>query len=180
MKKNRESDRQFVRLFLSSRPRLFSLVSRYLKRPQDVEDVVQETFVRSYQSWIDQRIEQPENYLFRTARNLSLKHLGSHNNKITDFIEDLELSEVLDSGDSVLRQIEGSERFALFCEATRALPEQCRKVFILKKVYGLRHNEIAERLGITVSTANQHLAKALARVTEYMREHGYLEGGDGE
>lgn len=73
MKKPIKEHNQFESLFLQIRPRLVGLVSRYLKRSQDVEDVIQETFVRSYQSWIKQRIEQPEHYLFRTARNLSLK-----------------------------------------------------------------------------------------------------------
>lgn len=166
---------QLERIFLENRPKLFSLVSRYLKRPQDVEDVVQEAFLRSYQSDIDQRIDQPANYMFRTARNLSLKHLSLSANKFTDLIEDLDLPEVTSGGDTVLRQIESSEQFAVFCEATRALPEKCRKVFVLKKVYGLSHDEIAKRMQISVNTANQHLAKALARTTEYMREQGYLQ-----
>lgn len=170
--KDRKS--QLERAFVENRPKLFSLVSRYLKRPQDVEDVVQEAFLRSFQSDIEKRIKKPANYMFRTARNLSLKHLTLSSNKFTDFIEDLDLPEVINTDDVVLKQIESSEQFAVFCEATRALPEKCRKVFVLKKVYGLSHEEIAGRMGISINTANQHLAKALARTTEYMRDHGYL------
>lgn len=91
----------------------------------------------------------------------------------------MNLTEVLGTGELVLQQLERDERFALFCEATRALPEQCRKVFILKKIYDLSHKEIAERLGISVSTTNQYLAKALARVTAHLREQGYLEESGG-
>ena len=67
---------------------------------------------------------------------------------------------------------------AVFCEAVRELPPQCRRVLILKKVYGLSHAEIAERLNITVSTSNQHLAKAIAKCTLYMQERGYLDDTD--
>lgn len=164
-------------VFLGCRTGLKRLVSRYLRRPQDVDDIVQEVFLRSYQVDIKRKIEHPEGYMFRAARNLSLKHLNLSQNKLTDTVEDLELQEVINGEDPVLKQLEASEQFAIFCDAARGLPEQCRKVFLLKKVYELSHDEIAERLGISVSTANQHLAKGVARVTEYMREHGHLSAG---
>ena len=175
MRKQTCQKKQFEQIFLDNRRKLFSLVSRYLNRPQDIEDVVQETFIRSYQSDIKRQIDKPENYMFRTARNLSLKHLALSDNKITDLIEDFDQLGVLLTEDRVLREIEGAEQFSIFCEAASALPERCRRVFILKKVYGLTHDEIAARLDISVSTTNQHLAKALSRVTEYMRQHGYLK-----
>lgn len=165
----------FTQVFLKIRPRILGVVSQYLRNSSDVEDVVQETFIRTYQAWIEDRVQQPEKYIFRTARNLSFKHLALHSTRLTDSIEDIGLPEDPGITDSVLRDVEGSERFALFCEATRSLPTMCRRVFILRRVYGLSHNEIAERLGIAVSTSNQHLAKALAMVTEYMREQGHLE-----
>lgn len=164
-------------VFLGCRNGLKRLVSRYLRRPQDVDDIVQEVFLRSYQVDIKKKIDHPEGYMFRAARNLSLKHLNLSHNKLTDTVEDLEFQEVINGEDPVIRQLEASEQFAIFCDAARELPEQCRKVFLLKKVYELSHDEIAERLGISVSTANQHLAKGVARVTEYMREHGHLSVG---
>ncbi|MCH7695469.1 MAG: RNA polymerase sigma factor [Proteobacteria bacterium] len=172
-----DQSRRFEDVFLGCHSGLKRLVSRYLHRPQDVEDVVQEVFIRSYQVNINKKIDQPKGYMFRTARNLSLKHLDLSHNRLTDAVEDLDIPEVTNSEDPVFRQVEVSEQFAIFCEAARELPEQCRKVFILKKVYELSHDEIADRLSISVSTTNQHLAKGVARVTEYMREHGYLSTG---
>ena len=169
-----EQPRRFEDIFLACLSELKRLVSRYLHSPQDVEDVVQEVFIRSYQIDIIKKIDQPKGYMFRTARNLSLKHLNLSHNRLTCAVEDLDIPEVTNGKDPVFRQVEVSEQFAIFCEAARELPEQCRKVFILKKVYELSHDEIADRLDISVSTTNQHLAKGVARVTEYMREHGYL------
>ena len=171
-----EADQQNVieGVFQRNRARIQSLVAGYLRRPQDVEDIVQETFVQSFQAWKQRHIEHPERYLFRTARNLSLKHLAHSSNKVTDFTEDLALPEVIEGKGSLLDELEGSEKFQVFCEAVRELPEKCARVFVLKKVYGLSHDEISEKMGISVSTCNQHLAKALSRVTAYMRERDLL------
>ena len=56
-----------------------------------------------------------------------------------------------------------------FRRAIATLSPQCRKVFILRKVHGLSHQEIADRMGLSVSTTSKHLAKALERCDAYMR-----------
>ena len=165
-------------VFLDCYQPLKSVISKYLKRPEDVEDIVQETFVRTYEAKQKSKILNLRAYFFTTARNLSLKHLDLHANKITDYLEDLGISEVYDDRPSLESEYEANKQFSIFCEAVRELPPQCRRVLILKKVYGLSHADIAKRLEITVSTTNQHLAKGIARCTLYMREKGYLNDTD--
>jgi RNA polymerase sigma-70 factor (ECF subfamily) len=46
-------------------------------------------------------------------------------------------------------------------EAIAQLPEGCRAVLLLRKVELLSHREIAERLGIAVSTVEKQHARAL-------------------
>ena len=174
--KNR--DNRFEEVFLDNYASLKSVISRYLKRPEDVEDIVQEVFVRTYAAKRKSRILNLRAYFFTTARNLSLKHKALHANKMTDQLEDLGISEVYDYRMTLESLYEANEQFGIFCEAVRELPPQCRRVLILKKVYGLSHVEIAERLNITVSTANQHLAKAIAKCILYMRERGYMDETD--
>jgi len=166
---------QFEDVYFDSYDCLKAVIAKYVKCPEDVEDIVQETFVRTYEAKRKTRILKLKAYFFTTARNLSLKHQSLHANKITGYLEDLGISEVYDDKPSVEAEVQAHEQFSIFCEAVRELPLQCRRVFILKKIYDLSHEEIADRLGITVSTTNQHLAKGIARCTLYMREKGYLE-----
>lgn len=175
-----ESDQCSLKdLFINNYEGLKSFVARYVKRPQDVEDIVQETYVKTYQAQQRTTIDNLKSYLFTTARNLSFKQTALHANKITDYLEDLGLSEVINESAKLEDEIQAHQQFSIFCEAVRELPLQCRRVFILKKIYGLSHDEIAKRLGISVSTTNQHLAKGIASCTIYMRNKGYLEKGDG-
>ncbi len=169
---------RFEDVFQDCYASLKSVVSRYLKRPEDVEDIVQEVFVRTYAAKSKSGIQNLRAYFFTTARNLSLKHKALHANKLTDQLEDLGISGVFDYRTTLEYQYEVNEQFSIFCEAVRELPPQSRRVLILKKVYGLSHAEIGERLDITVSTSNQHLARAIAKCTLYMQERGYLDDFD--
>jgi RNA polymerase sigma-70 factor (ECF subfamily) len=162
-------------VFLDSYASLKALVNRYLKRPEDVEDILQETFIRTFEADRESRILNLRGYLFRTARNLSFNHQALHANRLTSYLGDIGVLELDGFEPPPENRLEAHEQFSIFCEAVAGLPLQCQRVLILKKVYGLSHDEIAKRLGITVSTTNQHLAKGLARCTWYMRERGYLE-----
>lgn len=166
---------EFEQIFLAIRPRLRRMVQRYLRQQQDVDDIVQDTFANSYPAWMNQQVEKPGHYLMRTARNLSLKKIDSASRRKAESLDEFYIEHCPDSGDPVVAEMEAAERIALLLEATRRLPERCRRVFVLRKVHGLSHEEIASQLGITVSTSNQHLAKALAKVTDYLREQDYFE-----
>jgi len=169
-----QSTRSFKQNIVENYDALKAFVARYAKRPHDVEDIVQETFVRTYQAQKRHSIQNIKAYLFTTARNLSFKQAALHANKVTDYLADLGLSEVVSESASLEDEVQAHQQFSIFCEAVRELPLQCRRVFILKKIYGFSHEEIAQRLGISVSTTNQHLAKGVASCTIYMRDKGYL------
>jgi RNA polymerase sigma-70 factor (ECF subfamily) len=62
------------------------------------------------------------------------------------------------------------ERFFHLCGAVRTLPVQCRRAFVLKKVYGLSRREIAEYMGLSESTVQKHIAKGMTMCAEYMEE----------
>ncbi len=160
-------------VFISNRSFLSAWVKRFVNRPEDVEDIVQETFLRSYRALMKREIENPKAYLFSAAKNLALKHNNLSANKFASQIDDIGLSEVISLDDPVLQSAEAREEMSFLSEAIRELPVQCRRVFVLKRVYGLSHQEIADRLGISPNTVHQHLSKGVARCTMYMRDKGY-------
>ena len=159
--------------FLAHRTSLKKYISKIVNHPQDIEDIVHEAFLNSYAAELNTKIHQPKAFLFRTARNLAFKHLSKSSNRLTDYLEDLNLSEVFIDRPSIEDTAESHEQFAFFCKAVQKLPLQCRRAFILRKVYGLSHKEIAKHLHISVSTVEKHLATGISRCLDYMRAKGY-------
>ena len=71
--------------------------------------------------------------------------------------------------------IEASQRFSTFCKAVSSLPVKCRRVFMLKKVYGFSHAEIAEQLNISEKTVERHISKGMARCYEYIEKQQLVQ-----
>lgn len=161
-------------LFLALRSHLVRAVIRIVP-PKEVEDIVQETYVRICQ--IDQSgrsSKESKALLFKTARNLALDYLKRSETKLT-----VSLDEVLSPAflvqdehvDQTFNQVASDQEFALFCEAVRGLPLQCRRVFVLKRVYGHSQREIARELNISESTVEKHVASGVKRCALFMRQH---------
>lgn len=151
--------------------RLKRFLGRILKQPEDVNEIAQESFVRVLEASARGTIEYPKAYLYRAARNLALNHLASKAHQLVDAMEDLPEQDVLLDNISPEQEAIAQRRFELFCRAAAELPDQCRRVLVLRKVYGFSQREVAERLGISVSTVEKHLAKAVLRCADFMAEH---------
>ena len=87
--------------------------------------------------------------------------------------------------DSTYREAASHEEFGQFCDAVRHLPLQCRRVFVLKKVYNYSQKEISEELGISASTVEKHIALGIRRCSAYLQnlQRGHendREGAKGE
>ena len=150
------------------RSALLRFASRYFKKPQEIEDVVQEAFVKVIEAQHQRDIHSPKSYLFRTTRNLALTQLEKSSYKLTDTVGDLLPETDLTSTGTLEEQFESRQNFELFCRAVRQLPIKCQRVYILRRVYGFTHKEIAERMDISAKTVEAHLTKAIVRCSDYM------------
>jgi RNA polymerase sigma-70 factor (ECF subfamily) len=152
--------------FLASRRRLARLVGRIV-RPDEIEDIVQETFVLSYAASRSQNIRNPQAFMMRVARNIALKHVDRAGRRLNCSLDDVNEIDMVSDIDTELH-CQSQERFLEFCRAVSELPIVCRRVFILKKVYGLSLDEVGDYLGISTSTVEKHVAKGLSIVTNHM------------
>lgn len=158
-------------VYLSIRNGLMRAVSR-LVPPKEIEDIVQETYVRICAVKHTVQIQHPRSFLYRTARNLALDHLKRAETRTSVSMDDesLDLDEEVDDVDQVYNQVSATQEFEHFCEAVRHLPLQCRKAFVLKKVYGYSQKEIAENLHISENTVEKHIAMGLSRCRQFMQQ----------
>ena len=160
------------------REQITRLVMRIVP-PKEVEDIVQETYVRICQVENRDAIREPRSYLFRTAQNLALDHMKRSESRLTDGadIDELPAENFLlpPEMDPVHAQVASDEEFALFCEAVRALPRQCRRAFVLKKVYGYTLKEIMAEMNLGQATVETHIVNGTKKCVRYLRDR--REGG---
>lgn len=170
------------RVYLAMRSSLARIVMR-LVPPREVEDIVQETYVRVCQ--VEKQgiqVEEPRAFLFRTARNLALDYLKRAETRLAISAEDVPESGLparYQLADQTFDQVASDEEFSLFCKAVRQLPVQCRRVFVLKKVYGYSQREIARQLGISESTVEKHIARGIKNCTYFMQQYDEKYGKKG-
>jgi RNA polymerase sigma factor (sigma-70 family) len=156
-------------IFVSYSAKIRRVVSRIVC-PEDIDDIVQDTFVRSYEAELKQEIKYVRSYMLKTAKNLALNHAAKSSSKFNDSIEDFVEPPVELITAAFEDEFESKERFLFFCRATDQLSGQVRKCFILKKVYGLSQKEIAKYVGISESTVEKHVAKGLLKCVQYMEQ----------
>ncbi len=165
-------------VFIQHLAGLKSYLSRFFSSPHDIEDVLQEAYIRSVQAKDISQIKSPKAFLYKVAKNLALNNQAKAANKLTDYMADFDELAVFDNEMQLEDQVNGEKQFVQFCEAVKRLPSQCRKAFVLKKVYGFSNKEVAERLGITVSTVDKHLMKGLAMCRTHLERQGYSVRGN--
>ncbi|MFT6779478.1 MAG: RNA polymerase sigma factor (sigma-70 family) [Paraglaciecola sp.] len=162
-------------IFMAAKDSIARMVSRIVP-PKEIEDIVQETYVRICQMDKREPVEQPKSFLMKTARNLAYDHLKKAETRLADGVEtdsDFDVEALVH--DEVYESIASSEEFAHFCEAVRQLPVQCRRVFVLKKVYGYSQKEIAKEMKLSESTIEKHIAIGFKRCASYMLEFGQTD-----
>jgi RNA polymerase sigma-70 factor (ECF subfamily) len=165
------SNHELSHAFLSLRGRLSRAVGKIVP-PKDVEDIVQEAYVRLCQVETHP-VKNVRSYLLKTVRNLALDYVKSARSRLSVPLE--EGGDVFPEGaptDETYAQAASNEELALFCEAVRYLPVQCRRAFVLRKVYGYSQSEIAIELGVAESTVEKHIALGMKRCTYFMLRHG--------
>jgi RNA polymerase sigma factor (sigma-70 family) len=143
-----------------------------LVNPSEVDDLVQETYVRLLRAYERGPVQHPRGLLFATARNaahdLFRRRATANTIPVTEFIT----SRVLDHAPNAAEVASRRQETNLLAMAIEELPPRCREILVLRKFENLSHREIAEKLGISVNTVEVQLSKALHRCQEFFARYG--------
>lgn len=117
--------------------------------------------------------ERPRGYLFRAVRNMATDHLLRMRRE-AEYRVDLEDTEALadDSADAAER-LHLRRKIATLAVAINGLSTDCRRAFILCRLHGWPHREIAETLGVSISMVEKHMIRALRQCRDALAEAGY-------
>lgn len=143
-----------------------------LVSPDEIDDLVQETYARLLRARERGPVEHPRGLLFATARNAARDQFRRRTTAKTFPIAEMDESRVFDDAPSAAETASRRQETDLLAAAIAELPPRCREILVLRKFENLSHREIAERLGISVHTVEAQLTKALHRCEEFFARHG--------
>lgn len=153
---------------------LRAYLGRSLASRDDIDDVVQDAYLKLWRSRAAGLVRSPRAFLFTIARNAALdlrrRRAVARAEPITENVH----WPVLEDSPGVVDLVSRQQELALLDEAIRALPERCQHVFLLRKIQGLSQREIAARLGITENTVETLVGKGARRCADYLRKRGAL------
>jgi RNA polymerase sigma-70 factor (family 1) len=161
--------KQFESLFRSSYVSLVRYARTMVKDQDDAEEIVQDLFYRIWQDREKIKIESSLNgYLFRAVHNRCL-HFIEHNRIVVKHAEEMSFRapESTESPSDILNYKELQARIAGILEK---LPERCGKIFCMNRFEGLKYNEIAEKLSVSVKTVEANMGRALREFRKELTE----------
>ncbi|MGC4081698.1 MAG: RNA polymerase sigma factor [Vicinamibacterales bacterium] len=150
---------------------LRSYLQRRFPSLSEVDDVVQDSYIRILRARFQGNLRSARSYLFKVAHNLACD-LFRHRQVVTmeplaDHTSTTFASEADGAESAMLRQ-----ELDFLTAALQEVPQRSREVLILRRIHGLSHKEIAAQLNISEHTVEKHVGIGLKRCMDYMRRKG--------
>ena len=174
----------FEGLFREHYKPLCAFACQYLREGDKAQDLVQDLFFRLWQDREKIQVTMSiKAYLFASVRNRCLNVIATQGRvrSLDEETDDLRQEEAV-------TEEERTHRLGRVHAAIEALPEERRRIFKLSRYEGLKYQEIADRLGLSVKTVENQMGKALKTLREDLKDlmplgvlgHllGWLNGGE--
>lgn len=152
-------------LFLQHAHEMGAFVRGRWPREPDVNDIVQEAFLRLSQYPEPQTIQNPRAFLFQTAANLTVDRHRRRETRERFDEPDADIEQVADQRLSPEHYWQTHQQLEKFSAWLDELPELRRHAFILYRVEGCSHAEIAKRLGISVRCSERYVMLAMQHIS---------------
>lgn len=153
----REFELHFRRLYLP----LGMYAMRIVDDADDAEDIVEDTFLRTWQAIGEgKEIDNFRAFIYRAVRNECISFLRGK--------KEIVGPELIPEVDE--ETVDTSERDARIWRAIDELPEKCREIFLMSKRDGLTNEEIANELNISIKTVKNQMTKAFSRLRDALSD----------
>lgn len=167
-----ESVRCFVDDVLIHREALSGWLRSRFPSITDTENLVQESMSRVWRSVSESAVHAPRALLFATAHNLAVDHVRRERVARMETLESMPELPICDEAPNPADATARNQELALLTQAIRVLPERCRQVLTLRKIYGLSQKQIAAQLGIAEHTVEAQVANGMRRVAQDLARFG--------
>ena len=158
----------FAQLFKTHYNLLGSFIMRITESELLTQEIVQDVFLKI---WVNRtalaEIDCFKAYLLVVSRNHTLnclKQIARENNRKKEWV-----NSVLRNASNDVEEMDTIDRGSLIDEAVTLLPPQQKKVYTLSRIDGLKQQEIARELNISLETVKKHMVLALRFLKYHIR-----------
>jgi RNA polymerase sigma-70 factor (ECF subfamily) len=138
----------------------------------DPDNLAQESLTRVWRAHAGTAIQSPKALLFTTARNLALDELRRRQVINVEPIAESAGLSVLEDTPTAADTAAHNQELEILTKAIQSLPDRCRQVLTLRKIYGLSQKEIAARLGIAEHTVEAQVATGMRKCAVFLARFG--------
>lgn len=149
-------------LFAKHSGRLRTFLGRRVRRREDIEELVQEVYVRMLGVRDMENVQNPEGYLYTVAANLAKEHaLRERFAQQSVDVDDPAVQEPLAEVPAFGEYIDAEARVKRLREVLRELPPKCHAAVVMAHWHGMSYQAIAERLDVSPHMVKKYLSQAL-------------------
>jgi len=151
----------FDQLVLKHQAKLLSVVNQYIKDPSESLDVLQETFIKAYQSIKDFRADSAfYTWIYRIAVNTAKNHLVHLERRPPQSDYSIDAAELKDPEAMAAKHNGKHPASRELLKAFEALPKHLQEILTLREIGGFSYAEIAKFMDIPVGTVRSRISRA--------------------
>ncbi len=165
-------DRWFVDEVQIHQPALHAWLRGKFPAIHDPENLVQEAMARVWRVRTAHDVPAPRALLFTTAQNLAIDQLRREKIVPMETLAEIAELPVYEESPTPAEATARNQELALLTLALQSLPERCRQVLTLRKIYNLSQKEIAARLGISEHTVEAQVGNGMRRCADFFARLG--------
>ena len=158
--------RLFEKIYNTYYAVLYNYAVSITKEQTLAEDAVSEVFLKLWEGRNSIEIENSlKSYLFKSVYHQclnALKHVFVQDQYRDFFLHHLPVNE--EEADYPLANLIEKEIKDILQKTIEKLPEQCRKIFIMSRIDGIKHEKISQKLGISINTVRTQIRRALEKL----------------
>jgi len=168
-------DRQFQAVVAPFQALLRRFLIARLGSEADADDVLQETLLKLHNALATDKVENPQAFAFTVARNLSVDFIRwsarsrTRDSAYGETRTQRSGDDFVDPAPDAEAQVESREQVERLLSALDDLTPKVRQAFVLHKIDGLSYAEVAEQMGLSKSTVEKHMMKALRLIAEALK-----------
>lgn len=169
-------EKEFAKIYKVYFPRLVRFSETYLSSFEEAENLVQDIFLYLWEHpEVFQNLSSRHAFLFTMVKNRCIDYLRKQADERKHPLSELKEKELKFKlyslqlfDENILDEIDIA---SVIEKAIESLPSRCREIFILSRMKGLKHKEIAAKLEISTNTIETQIGIALSRLRKDLRKH---------